>query len=138
VDTQVPDSILRYIGTHFNNSIHHYISDDKTIEREYLLDVNPWALTERERGDGSNIIDARWIDLRNGLYIDITGLSETHPDTEPGIWSCKNFHRYNVSDLYPLRNSLYEGVPAQIPYAYDKMLRDEYGAGSLVNEDFRG
>ena len=85
-----------------------------------------------------NIIDARWIDLRNGLFIDITGLSETHPDTNPGIWSCKNYHRYHTSDLYPMRETVFEGVVAKVPYSYDKILIDEYQEKALVVTEYEG
>lgn len=107
------------------------------MERTYLLDVNPW-IWQRERGDGMNIIDARWIDVRNGLFIDITGLSETHPDTKPGIWSCKNYHRYRTDELYPMRETMFEGVMAKVPYSYDKILTDEYKESALVNTQFNG
>jgi hypothetical protein len=90
------------------------------------------------RGDGANIIDARWIDTRNGLFIDITGLAETHPDTKPGIWSCKNYHRYHTSELYPLRETIFEGVPAKVPYNYDKILVDEYKEKALVDTEYAG
>lgn len=76
-------------------SRHHYTSDDGSVEREYLLDVNPW-IWERVRGDGNNVIDARWVDVRNGLYVDITGIAETRP-AQPGILNCKNYHVYRVS-----------------------------------------
>ena len=131
VDTQVSGATLDYLSKNLNRTIHHYVSEDKKVKRDYLLDVNPW-IWERERGNGMNIIDARWIDIRNGLYIDITGLSETHPDVAPGVWSCKNYHRYKTSDLYPMRESIYEGVPAKIPYAYDKILTQEYQQKALV------
>jgi hypothetical protein len=117
--------------------MHKYVSEDGKVEREYLLDVNPW-IWERERGDGMNIIDARWIDIRNGLFIDITGLSETHPDTSPGVWSCKNYHRYKTSELYPMRETVFEGVPTKVPYAYDKILVDEYKEKALVDTEFEG
>jgi hypothetical protein len=137
VDTQVSGATLHHLGEKFNQTHHHYVSEDKTVKREYLLDVNSW-IWERERGDGMNIIDARWIDVRNGLYIDITGLSETHPDSKPGIWVCKNYHRYKTSDLYPMRQSMYEGVPALIPYAYDKILQEEYQQKALVLTAYEG
>jgi hypothetical protein len=137
MDTQVSGATLDYLGQHFNRSMHHYISDDKKVKRDYLLDVNPW-IWERDRGDGMNVIDARWIDIRNGLFIDITGLSEVKPDTDPGIWSCKNYHKYRTSDLYPMRESTFEGVPAKIPYAYDKMLIEEYQQKALVATVFEG
>lgn len=48
--------------------------------KRYMLDVNPyWA--QRTRLDGLNIIDARWIDMENGMYVDITGLSEDRLET---------------------------------------------------------
>lgn len=137
VDTQVSGATLDYLSKNLNRTIHHYISEDKKVKRDYLLDVNPW-IWERERGDGMNIIDARWIDIRNGLYIDITGLSETHPDVAPGVWSCKNYHWYKTSDLYPMRESIYEGVPAKIPYAYDKILTQEYQQKALVLTEYEG
>jgi hypothetical protein len=83
-----------------------------------------------------NVIDARWIDIRNGLYIDITGLSETRPENQPGVWSCKNYHRYHTTELYPMRETMFEGVLARVPYAYDKILTDEYSESALVNTDY--
>ena len=137
LDTQVSGATLKYLGDNHNQSMHKYVSEDGKAEREYLLDVNPW-IWERERGDGMNIIDARWIDIRNGLFIDITGLSETHPDTAPGTWSCKNYHRYKTSELYPLRETVFEGVVAKVPYSYDKILVDEYQEKALVDTEFEG
>lgn len=44
----------------------------------YLIDVNPWY-GSRER-ESDNKIDARFIDLESGLYIDITTLASVSPD----------------------------------------------------------
>ncbi|KAI4610939.1 hypothetical protein J4E80_007970 [Alternaria sp. BMP 0032] len=137
LDTQVSDSTLQHLGAVHNQTRYHYTSYDGAVQREYLLDVNPW-IWERERGDGMNIIDARWIDLRNGLFIDITGLSETHPDKNPGQWVCKNYHRYDTSELYPMRETMFEGVPAKVPYNYDKILVDEYKEKALIETNFHG
>lgn len=137
MDTQVSDATLTYLGQHYNQTHHKYTSEDGKVKREYLLDVNR-MIHERERGDGMNVIDARWIDLTNGLFIDITGLSETHPDTAPGVWSCKNYHRYQTSDLYPMRETMFEGVPAKVPYSYDKILKEEYQQKALVVTEFEG
>ncbi|KAL8686251.1 MAG: hypothetical protein Q9218_007239 [Villophora microphyllina] len=138
IDTQVSGSTLNYLGAHYNQSHYEYESnEDTSVKRTYLLDVNP-AIKERERGNGNNIIDARWIDTRNGLYIDITGLSETHPDDQPGVWVCKNYHRYQTMDLYPMRETMYEGVVAKVPYAYDRILTKEYSSNALVLTDYEG
>ena len=121
-------------------TIHNYksVGDDGTeVNRDYLLDINPNNV-DRVRGDGMNVIDARWIDVRNGLFIDITGLSETNPSTQPGVWSCKNFHRYRTRDLYPLRETVFQGVPALVPYAFDKILTEEYSARALTKTYHEG
>ena len=142
IDTQVSESTLSYLATQLNHTFHTYTEATShnghgPVTRTYLLDINPhWA--ERERGDGLNIIDARWIDVHTGLYIDITGLSETHPETLPGFWSCKNLHRYKVTDLYPMRETTFEGVTAKVPYAYDSLLAEEYTPDSLVRTDYEG
>ncbi|KAI9671156.1 MAG: hypothetical protein M1817_003663 [Caeruleum heppii] len=138
LDVQVSGPTLEYMASHLNRTTHRYISPtDRSVRRHYLLDVNPYA-RERVRGDGMNVIDARWIDVRNGLFIDITGLSETEPEEHPGVWICKNLHRYDVRDLYPLRQSIFEGVPVGIPYAYDRILSEEYETKALVVTEYEG
>lgn len=131
MDTQVSEPTLEYLAEHHNQTTHKYSSADGSFRRTYLLDVNPWS-TQRDHGDGANVIDARWIDMTSGLYIDITGLAEANPVDKPAIWSCKNSHDYRVRDLYPMRHSIFEGVPARIPYAYDQILMEEYGPQALT------
>lgn len=137
LDTQVSDATLQYLGANHNMTIHNYTSSDGNTTREFLLDVNPW-IVERVRGNGMNIIDARWIDVRNGLFIDITGLSEVHPHNQPGVWSCKNYHYYKTDELYPMRETMFEGVMAKVPYNYDKILTDEYSENALILTEFNG
>ncbi|KAL8712758.1 MAG: hypothetical protein Q9220_002966 [cf. Caloplaca sp. 1 TL-2023] len=138
IDTQVSGSTLKYLADHYNGSQYDWLShDDPPVQRTYLLDINP-ASVERERGNGNNIIDARWIDTSTGLYIDITGLTETHPDDQPGVWVCKNYHRYRTTDLYPMRETMYEGVTAKVPYAYDRILAEEYNEKAMVLTDYEG
>lgn len=137
MDTQVSSDTLRHLGDVYNQTHYHYTSEDGNTTREYLLDVNPW-IWQRDRGDGMNVIDARWIDLRNGLFIDITGLSEVHPERAPGVWSCKNYHMYKTAELYPMRETMFEGVLAKVPYEYDKILVDEYRESALISTHFNG
>ncbi|KAJ4369588.1 mannosyltransferase [Neocucurbitaria cava] len=137
LDTQVSDATLQYLGANHNMTIHNYTSSDGNTTREFLIDVNPW-IVERVRGNGMNIIDARWIDVRNGLFIDITGLSEVHPHNQPGVWSCKNYHYYKTDELYPMRETMFEGVMAKVPYNYDKILTDEYSENALILTEFNG
>ncbi|KAI2625303.1 LicD family-domain-containing protein [Hypomontagnella submonticulosa] len=114
------------------------------VNKTYLLDVNP-HYADLGRGNGANVIDARWIDVSTGLFVDITGLfvditglAEREPADRPGVWSCKNAHRYRTAELFPMRRTEFEGVPASIPYAFDKILTDEYGAKSLTGTEWAG
>jgi phosphorylcholine metabolism protein LicD len=135
LDVQVSNETLSFLAKHLNYTTHVYRSED--IEREYLLDVNPYY-TERTRGDGLNVIDARWIDVRNGLFIDITGVSKKYPKGRPSVWSCKNEHEYNTTDIWPLRETSFEGMMASIPFQYERILVAEYGTRALTETEFEG
>jgi hypothetical protein len=141
LDVQVTNATLAYLAAHHNRTTHAYAYVNATTgeaaEKRYLLDVNP-HYSDRDRGNGQNIIDARWIDTSNGMFVDITGVAERDPQKRPGIWSCKNFHRYRTRDLYPMRETEYEGVPATVPYAFERILVEEYGAKSLVMTEWGG
>ncbi|KAI9831091.1 MAG: hypothetical protein M1826_003989 [Phylliscum demangeonii] len=137
IDVQVTESTLTHLAASLNGTTFHYRSDDQTVQRQYLLDVNPFG-RERSRDGGLNVIDARWIDVRSGLFVDIAALSETHPDLAPGVLSCKNYHRYPTADIFPLRPTTFEGVPAYVPFAYDGILTHEYDAKALLLTEFAG
>jgi hypothetical protein len=140
LDVQVSSVTLYWLGQNLNRTEHSYVYvDDRgnTMNKTYMLDVNPHHV-ERDRSDGQNVIDARWIDVSNGMFIDITGLAERDPGNSPGIWSCKNYHRYRTTDLYPMRSSEFEGVQATIPYSFERILLEEYGMKSLVVTEWLG
>lgn len=141
LDTQVTASTLQYLADHYNRTMHEYrYVDDVTGEertRVFLLDVNPEHV-HRDRGNWMNVIDARWIDTETGMFIDITGLAEREPQKAPGIWSCKNNHRYKTTQLYPMRETEFEGVPALVPYSFDEVLVEEYGKKALVTTTWQG
>lgn len=145
LDVQVANETLFVMADTLNRTEHVFnrtqtfaqeMSNETTTSTQatYLLDVNPHHV-ELTRGDWSNIIDARWIDMDNGMYIDITGLREREK-RRPGDWSCKNKHRYATQDLWPLRVSEFEGVPARVPQAFQRILTEEYGDDSVVDTDF--
>lgn len=140
LDVQVSAATLNHLADRWNMTIHNYTStglNGTEIYREYLLDVNP-HLVDRGRGDGQNVIDARFVDVRNGLFIDITGLSELNPRKMPGVWFCKNLHRYRTRELYPLRETEFEGVRALVPFSFDKVLTAEYSARALTKTYHEG
>jgi len=141
IDTQVTGETLARMGREFNGTTYEFTADPhntgNATTATYLMDVNRYA-DERVRGNGFNIIDARWINVENGLFIDITGLSETKPKDEPGVISCKNNHHYRSKDIFPLRESEFEGVKALVPRKYAKLLMDEYGLKALELEEYEG
>lgn len=140
LDVQMSTATLRYLGEKWNRTEHDWSytgPDGITHNKTYFLDVNPHHV-DIDRGDGQNIIDARWIDTDNGAYVDITGLAERDAANHPGIWSCKNYHKYKTTDLYPMRVTEFEGVKALIPYNFERILITEYGTKSLVTTEWAG
>ncbi|KAL4900297.1 hypothetical protein BDW74DRAFT_162050 [Aspergillus multicolor] len=134
IDTQVSEATLFRLADEFNGTIAEFNTTNPDAQHSYLLDVNPWA-RQRDRGKGLNIIDARWIDMQTGLYIDITGLSQLNKE-KPNEWGCKNNHNYLMSDIYPLRGSFFEGVAAKVPYRYEGVLIDEYSRKALTETHY--
>ncbi|CCT61683.1 related to mannosylphosphorylation protein MNN4 [Fusarium fujikuroi] len=140
LDVQVSNNTLQWIGDNLNRTEHSWnyteTASGKFISKRYLLDINPHHV-DIDRSDGRNIIDGRWIDMQNGMYVDITGLREREVD-RPGVWSCKNKHRYKSQDLWPMRITEFEGVKARVPFNFNKILVDEYDTKSLVTESWAG
>ncbi|KAF5680611.1 mannosylphosphorylation protein [Fusarium heterosporum] len=140
LDVQVSNNTLQWIGDNLNRTEHSWNYTDSAtgdfISKKYLLDINPHHV-DIDRSDGRNIIDGRWIDMQNGMYVDITGLRERELD-RPGVWSCKNKHRYKSQDLWPMRITEFEGVKARVPFNFNKILVDEYDTKSLVTESWAG
>lgn len=136
VDVQVSEASMHYLASYYNMSVFHYESPRLPQGRDYMLEVNPHYVN-REQTDKLNVIDARWIDTDNGLFIDITAVryNPSHPAGE-GILYCKDGHEFRDTYLYPLRTTTFEGSPVKIPFKYKDILEAEYGAQGLANTDF--
>ncbi|OJD12422.1 hypothetical protein AJ78_06986 [Emergomyces pasteurianus Ep9510] len=106
--------------------------------RTYLLEINP-NFVNRTRNDWMNMIDARCIDTSSGLFIDITSVRkdfEARKNGLVGALMCKGRHKYLEQEIFPLRDSYFEDMPAKLPYDSMKLLADEYGPCVLTNTDF--
>ncbi|CAK9440327.1 uncharacterized protein LODBEIA_P44270 [Lodderomyces beijingensis] len=81
VDVQMPISELYKIGRYYNQSLIIENAADAHGEFDgvgrYFLDVGS-SITNRTKGNGNNAIDARFIDVDTGLFIDITALALTN------------------------------------------------------------
>lgn len=143
VDAQVLTGTIRgLVEGGWNGSLHWYSSAPSGTggkRRRYLLDINPFYGMVG-RGAGLNVIDARWIDVENGVYVDITGLEEREAGEggEGEVWSCRNAHRYGRGELWPLRETEFEGVRARVPGDVEGVLAREYGRGSLTRGEWMG
>lgn len=74
-DLQMPLKHLNLLAQHFNQSL--IIEDPREGNGRYLVDVTS-SITIRSHGNGANNIDARFVDVDTGMYIDITGLGLSH------------------------------------------------------------
>ena len=90
IDVQMPTTTLEYLATKYNSTQYQY--NDST----YLLDIDPYHSIV-STADVSNKIDARWIDMNNGKYIDITSVHWN--ESTPRLLFCKDRHQYAVSHL---------------------------------------
>jgi hypothetical protein len=72
LDVQISMSSFWELLEHNGTLVVDY-QDDLNIGK-YLIDINPWFL-QRDAYNPENKIDARYIDLESGLYIDITVLT---------------------------------------------------------------
>jgi len=136
IDVQIKvetlDDLLSY-----NMTTYDYVVEEDNVNRAYVLDINPhYTLPFME--DVANKIDARWIDTSNGKYIDITAVHASAERTKDGRLKqeslfCKDGHKYERDDLFPLVEGYFEGIHVKTPHRSSKILRHEYGDKSLSN-----
>jgi hypothetical protein len=116
-DVQVTEADMYFLAAYHNMTIYYYKYGDMEKGRFFQLEVNPYFV-HREQDDKSNVIDARWIDMQNGLYIDITAARYAldHPEGE-GVLYDKFGHEYRVSESFCIRTRplLITDLPCRIP-----------------------
>ncbi|CAH2351766.1 hypothetical protein CLIB1423_04S05490 [[Candida] railenensis] len=78
IDIQIPIQDLHKLARQYNQSV--IVEDVSEGFGRYFLDVTS-SITLREKGNGLNNIDARFIDIDTGFFIDITGLSISNMET---------------------------------------------------------
>ncbi|RLV88922.1 Uncharacterized protein JA1_005437 [Spathaspora sp. JA1] len=142
IDIQMPMSDLLYLAKNYNNTL--IVEDPSEGYGKYLIDVNPY-MHNRGISEGSNHIDARFIDVDSGIYIDITALSKSnanppdeyneqklvdlHHKNKNQIYNDRRKHFYSLDQLSPLRTSMLQGVPVFIPSTITPRLMFEYQEG---------
>lgn len=80
LDVQMPIEELHRLTREYNQTIIVNLGNDPDKEvrtGRYFLDSATW-ISHRTSGNGNNNIDARFIDLDSGLYVDITALAASN------------------------------------------------------------
>lgn len=132
------ESTIAFLAKYYNMTEYHYLLPGIPKGRTYLLEINPHFVI-RDQADRLNVIDARWIDTSNGLFIDISTIRPDHEKRDQGVIGAlmvKDKHHYLEHDIFPLRDSYFEGIHVKIPYEYSALLAEEYGDESLTQTEF--
>ncbi|MCJ1309430.1 hypothetical protein MMC25_003089 [Agyrium rufum] len=139
IDVQMSVETLSYVAKYYNMSVFHFKKQGEPNGRDYMIEINPDFATEGPN-DHLNMIDARWIDMSVGLFIDITSVRPNVTARNEGVQGalmCKDKHHYLEEELFPLRDSFFEGIPVKVPYEYAQLLEQEYGKASLTRTEFQ-
>ncbi|AMD21581.1 HFL275Wp [Eremothecium sinecaudum] len=101
-DMQMPIAELNRLAEHYNQSI--IVEDPRVGNGRYFLDVTS-SITSRIHGNNKNNIDARFIDVNTGLYIDITGLSVNNEGVKDRLaWLVHKFRVEHEKDAVKFKD----------------------------------
>ncbi|KAI5964578.1 uncharacterized protein KGF55_001647 [Candida pseudojiufengensis] len=142
IDIQMPIAQLDRLGRNFNRTL--IMENPRYGNARYWLEIAP---TYIRQGNGKNFIDARFIDISSGLYIDISALSHTEippPIDEKNFKDnlktmsvhCKNWNWHTLDELLPIRHTFFEGSSVYIPNKVEQPLRNKYGQNALIEYNY--
>ncbi|KAF9875701.1 hypothetical protein CkaCkLH20_06633 [Colletotrichum karsti] len=134
---QLSENGIKFLAAYYNMTTWYYKYPRVPGGREFQLEVNP-AYVSGAAVDGSDAVDARWIDMENGVFVDVTAVryAEGHAQGE-GVLATKDGHEFRDTYLYPLLETTFEGVRTKIPFKYKDMLLAEYGEEVLINKEIK-
>lgn len=107
-------------------------------EDKYLLEINPNHINRNSLNHNNNDwtepnkIDARFIDRQTGLFLDITAL---YP-IGGGRLATKCPHVYQATNIFPLQQSILDGMKVYLPANVSEVLTQEYGVEVLIKKTF--
>lgn len=85
---------LELLASQYNMTVFEYHNEEQA--HSYLLDINP-RYSMPLIADTLNKIDARWIDILSGRFVDITAVRRQ--DFDLYFLYCKDGHEYMVRSL---------------------------------------
>ncbi|OBA20099.1 hypothetical protein METBIDRAFT_79397 [Metschnikowia bicuspidata var. bicuspidata NRRL YB-4993] len=142
VDIQIPIAQLDKLSRRFNSTI--ITENPRYGNAKYLFEVSP---TYTRQGNGRNFIDARFIEINTGLYIDISVLAHTGDQPPQSLLSslsdeekmraipvhCKNWNWHILDEILPIRLTYFEDSPVYIPNNILSILLRKYGSDSFTS-----
>lgn len=143
IDIQLPIAQLDRLSRKYNSTL--IIENPRDGNAKYLFEVSP---TYTRQGNGRNFIDARFIDVNTGLYIDISVLSHTGHQPPQSLYEstsdisklkampvhCKNWNWHSLDELLPIRHTFFEGASVYIPSNVLSILLRKYGQDSFTTK----
>lgn len=141
VDIQIPIAQLDRLARKYNSTL--ILENPRDGNAKYLLEISP---TYVRHGNGRNFIDARFIEVNSGLYIDISALASTGDEPPSDIFDgfsaedklkaipvhCKNWNWHLLQELLPIRHTYFEDSSVYIPHNVLSILTRKYGASSYT------
>ncbi|GEQ70243.1 hypothetical protein JCM33374_g3919 [Metschnikowia sp. JCM 33374] len=143
VDIQIPIAQLDKLSRRFNSTI--ITENPRDGNAKYFFEVSP---TYTRQGNGRNFIDARFIEINTGLYIDISVLAHTSDQSPKSLMAslseeeklraipvhCKNWNWHLLDEILPIRSTIFEGSPVYIPKNISSILSRKYGQDSFTSK----
>ncbi|KAF4442835.1 hypothetical protein F53441_11625 [Fusarium austroafricanum] len=137
-DVSVTEADMHFLAAYYNMTVYYYEYENCPNGCFFQLDVNPYYI-HRGRDDELNHIDARWIDMQTGQFIDITAVRyDPGHERGEGVMYDKHDHEFKDKYIFPLLETTFEGLQVKIPYRYKDFLESEYGDGALTRKDYNG
>lgn len=153
IDIQMPILELARLAKEYNQTL--VVEDPTEGYGKYLIDVGTY-IHNRGISEKSNHIDARFVDVDSGIYVDLTAVSKSKAnppseyddnklanikkepdDDQVEIYNDRRKHFYTLDQLSPLKYSMLGGVPVYIPATITDRLVFEYSRG-LTRYEFGG
>lgn len=139
VDVQVSISDLDKIGRSHNNTL--IVEDPNLGSNLFWLHTDPYYLRENI----NQFIDARYIDIITGLYIDISAV--WYDDTKPPqniklkegevAIRCKHKNWFSFSDIFPIKRTIFEGAQAYMVRDVEDCILKSYGKRPITVMNFQ-
>lgn len=148
VHFELPAREMGKLATSFNYTL--IITDPSENSNTYLVDVSPHFMERARKNDGNaspEAPDARFIDTKTGVYIELNGVmsgdgrvpddvKEQFPEEKDRF----NFVNsgmgkfYHITDLLPLKKTLFEGKLANVPANAIRIVTADYNDVVSTNE----